>query len=334
MKFSATIIQLSLFPLLVAGVYQGTEKEFLATIESGIVPEGVLPDLLPEGSDNLRKLQDEELRKPGERCGSRRPCEEGNDCVLSGFGRLCMPKDCIQSATEEFIQEEGLEDYPERVMAMSGNLGKQALNTTAGTQEGWAAVMENSQYMLNRDFKNSIVATMTANPPNMTKFLGDVLRKCPAAATKEGVTLMLGMHYELAAVLPKFMNSYYFAIGTGDINVVVDGTADTVTGDLTVDFEYEATGGVYSDVCGGVGPDVGFDLGLTFGAAFTGTVDDLPDCAFAFDIDAGAVTAFGASVMVTSSKCITKLMFTTGWGLGGGIGFSGCTTYELSKITF
>ena len=211
-------------------------------------------------------------------------------------------------------------------------MGKEALNTTAAAQEGWAAVLQNSKYVINRDFKDSIVETMTANPPNMTKLLDDVLRKCPAAASKSGVTLMLGMHYELAAVLPKFMNSYYFAIATGDIDVQFEGQADTTTGEITADYTFDATAGVYSDVCGGVGPDVGFDLGLTFGAAFTGTIEDLPGCSFAFDIDAGAVTSFGTSVMVTSEECVTKLMFTFGWGLGGGIGFSGCTTYELSKI--
>ena len=329
MKFSLAIA--TLIPVLVSGVFSGTDEQFLSSIANGVVPEGVLPAVLSDESHNLRKLEEDELQKPGERCGRRNSCEDGNDCVASDFGNFCMPKDCIQTATQEFIDEEELNDYPQKIMAMSGYMGKAALNVTEA-QQGWSAVIENSNYMINRDFKDSVVATMEANPPNMTKLLDDVLRKCPAAASEGGITLMLGMHYELAAVLPKFMNSYYFAIGTGDIDVTVDGEADTTTGDLDIDYEFTAKAGIYTDVCGGVGPDVGFDLGLTFGAAFTGTVDDLVDCSFAFDIDAGLVTAFGASVMVTSTRCVTKLMFTTGWGLGGGIGFSGCRTYELSKL--
>lgn len=329
MKLSLAIS--GFLPVFAAGAFLGADEQFMSSIANGDVPEGVLPALLSDEMHNLRKLEEDEPQKAGERCGRRNPCEDGNECVASDFGNFCMPKNCIQTATQEFIDEEELNDYPEKIMAITGYKGKNALNVTEA-QQGWSAVIENSDYMINREFQKSVVSTMSANPPNMTKLLDNVLRKCPAAASEGGITLMLGMHYELAALLPKFMNSYYFAIGTGDIDVTVDGEADTTTGDLDIEYEFEAKGGIYSDVCGGVGPDVGFDLGLTFGAAFTGTVDDLVDCSFAFDLDAGLVTSFGASVMVTSTRCVTKLMFTSGWGLGGGIGFSGCRTYELSRL--
>ena len=89
-----------------------------------------------------------------------------------------------------------------------------------------------------------------------------------------------------------------------------------------------------TDLCGGVGPDVGIQFGAMNGLAITGTKDDLKGCSFLFDCDIALGAGVGAAVGVTSEECVTRFVFDVGAGLGGGIGFNGCNTLELNEFVF
>lgn len=194
------------------------------------------------------------------------------------------------------------------------------------SKQGWKAVASNTKNLLRTDFRDSLVDTMKANEPPMGELLIDVLQECPEAASRTGITIMLGLHYELAAVVPKWYNNFYFAVGTADLNLNVGNTSSG-----TPTFDFNVTSGIFTDCCAGVGPDVGAEFGLTGGLALSGTVADLTQCGFMFDIDAGVGSSFGLAAGVTSLN-VAKFMVTQSLGLGAGIGFSGCGTLKISDI--
>ena len=202
-------------------------------------------------------------------------------------------------------------------------MGKNVINETYSKQ-GWGAVAGGATDLLRADFRQALVDKMLANPPNMTALLYSVLQRCPEAATRPGVTIMLGLQYELAAVVPKWVNNFYFAVGTGDLSL------DTGDGD-TPEFNFNASTAIYTDICAGVGPDVGVELGLTAGIALTGVHEDLSQCGFMFDLDAGVGSAFGLSAGVLSNN-VCKFMFSQGMGIGAGIGFTGCGTLKIADL--
>lgn len=327
MKIS--IVLLSALAGFASAAFPGTDQEFLETIAAGNVPEGILPEEPLEGN-NLRVLR--EPRDMNQRCGRNTPCKEGLECMRTGVARYCLPEQCVKGVIESFINRHDLQDYPQQIMEKSGYMGKPSINATVA-KNGWAAVAKDSFSLLDDDFRTNIAATMEQNQPNMKELLFDVLQQCPhTGASESGVTVMLGFHYELAAILPKFFNNFYFAIGTADFDINLNATFNNETAEGDFEGEYNITGGIFTDVCAGVGPDIGVEAGLTGGIFLSGKSADLAECSFMFDVDAGVGTSFGTAVGVTSTSCVTKLMFNTGFGFGGGIGFNGCGTCLISEI--
>ena len=117
-----------------------------------------------------------------------------------------------------------------------------------------------------------------------------MVSQCPQMATSAGVTLMLGGQYEIAAVAT-WINSFYIGIGTGNINFNIGNSSAGIS------FAFNVSGAVYTDLCGGGGPNAGLELGFAVGAAITGTSDDLLECSFLFDFDAGVGSSFGGDLI-------------------------------------
>ncbi|CAB9515342.1 expressed unknown protein [Seminavis robusta] len=331
MKTFATALVVLLLLDLASARFEGTKDDFFEIIANGEVPSGILDDEDELGrTTNFRKLQGQ-ARESGQRCGRNNPCLDGLECTSTAFGSYCTSTACFMKVVNNFIERHQLQDMPERYMEQTGFMGRDVTNSSVTGQSGWRAFAASSEAVLNRDFRDAITDAMTANPPNMTELLLDYVTACPNVASIQGVTIMLGLHYEISVVVPKMFNNYYFAIGTGDLNL--DITFDNAT--LTGAVNYNGTGGVFTDLCFGVGPDVGFDVGITAGLLpRSGTINDLTDCSFMFDADIAAATGFGLAIGVTSNTCTAKVMMTLGAGLGGGIGFTGCNTFELGRLSF
>jgi hypothetical protein len=260
------------FPRVISAGFQGTKEEFLKHILAGKVPDGILEHQLPVS----RRLGYGDPQPVGKRCGNNNPCVDGLDCTNTTFGGICTPVNCLMDTVNAFIAKYKLETYPETIMRKTGFYGEEVINRTATDDEGidLLTTARLAGELLSNDFRRELSSAMLANQPNMTELLNEVQTQCPQAATKSGVVVMLGFHYELAAVLPKMFNNYYFAIGSGDLTPVVDATVDD-NQNVDINFKIDGKGGVFTDLCFGVGPDVGFDLGLTAGILLSGTIDDV-----------------------------------------------------------
>lgn len=326
MKIFQSLVALSSFVGFAAASYPGTDEEFIYTISRGELPEGILPEPLIEDA-NLRKLASEP-RDVGQRCGRSTLCNDGLECGATSFGSFCMPVDCLRTSIQGWIERNGLQNYHKDMFAATGLMSTEQLYNTNITDQGWSAIATNAQLLTDKGIENKIVEFMEANPPDLPNLLMEVLDACPQAASKAGVTVLFGGHYELSALIGKFSNTYYFGIGTGDLNFNIKNTSSSV------EFQYNISAGIYTDVCGGSGPSVGFDLGLAFGAFLSGTTADLVQCSFMFDFGIATGVHFGTQIGVNSGNCVVKLMFTLGWGLGAGCGFLGCQNYEITKLNF
>ena len=192
---------------------------------------------------------------------------------------------------------------------------------------GWGAVADQAGDLINTDFRQAMAEGIEARQPNMSELLFNMVDTCPQAASQAGVTVMLGMQYEISAGI-KWINSYYLALGTANINFNV------VNNSAGIEFQYNLSGGVWTDICAGAGPDIGVDLTLMGGIFLSGEDRDLGECSFLFDVDAGVGSAFGLAVGVGGTRCVPKFFITNGFGLGAGIGFNGCGTVSVSRLNF
>lgn len=320
MKLSEVLFILSLLGSA-AAEFDGTNKEFMQIIEAGGMPQGLWSVNEVVDDRNLRGLADGAPGEIGDSCGNKRPCAEGLDCVRTiGLRKQCIPPvDCINSVMNEFRKDNGLEDYGQQIMKKSGWKGLDITNKSATDQGLFATIADAPQTIVRKDAEQAITDAMMENPPDLGDLVYRVETKCPKAATKSGVALMLGFYYEIALLIPKFYNAFYFIIGTGDFHVHTSNSS----------INYNISAGLFSDACGGVGPDVGIGLGAMNGIALTGTKHDMIGCSFLFDADIGIATGVGAAVGVTSKTMVTRFLFEVGAAFQLGIGFSGCNTRQL-----
>lgn len=295
--------------------FEGSDVEFLETIVAGNVPDGILPED-PEFHEerNLRNLK--EPQQTGQRCGRNTPCAFGLQCVSAGFAKVCAPYNCIESVFSSFVEKHQLQNFPQTVVSQTGMDPKYSINETVANQ-GIRAIATQTSSLLRTDFRQSIQTSMAENAPPMTELLMQVVQNCNVGPRPQGedfdqqplpgddgqnpqteqeppaagVTVMLGLQYGCAGFLPKFFNSFYFAVGSSDIEV---SAANTTDGGVSPGVNF--TGGVYTDVCGGAGPAVGVEFQLVGGIVLTGSHTQIGGCSFLFDTDAGVGSSFGMAV--------------------------------------
>lgn len=192
---------------------------------------------------------------------------------------------------------------------------------------GFGAAATHTAQMLDDDFRTKMGESISKNAPDMAELLVDMVSQCPQMASTSGVTIMLGGQYAFAG-LATWMNSFYLAAGTGNINFNVENSTSGVN------FAFNISAGVYSDICAGGGPVGGFELGFVSGAAITGTETDLLECSFMADFNAGVGSSFGVAAGVTYNRCIPKFWITQGFGLGAGLSLFGCGTCLVTQLAF
>jgi hypothetical protein len=190
--------------------------------------------------------------------------------VRIGIVKKCIPDvACVNTVIEQFRKDFGLENYPEEIMLKSGWKDKDTVNGTVAKNGLFSALSNGNEIIIRDDAREAIAEEMMKDPPPMDKLLLRVMEQCPQvaskAATESGVTIYLGFHYEISLLLPKFFNSWYFAIGTADLDVQTD--FDPFQNKSDVNYSVNAS--LFSDACGGVGPDIGFQLGGMGGLALT-----------------------------------------------------------------
>jgi len=314
----------SLLPGFAWSAWQGTDEEFMNTVVSGHIPAGVLPPDLDLNDRNLRFAR--EPQAVGKRCGDNRECEDGVECLRGPLGRYCVPANCMDKVFSAFIDRHDLHDWPEQIMAESGWAGKTPINTTT-ERLGFGAAATHTAAMMDDDYRTRMGAAIERNAPDMAELLVDMVSQCPQMASSSGVTVMLGGQYAFAAGA-SWANSFYLAAGTGNINFNVENSTSGVN------FAFNISAGIYSDICAGVGPVAGFEVGLLAGAFISGSDMDLLECSFMFDFNAGVGSSIGIAGGVTLNKCIPKFFITQGFGLGAGASFFGCGTCLVAPLSF
>jgi hypothetical protein len=261
-----------------------------------------------------RKLLFGRSRKVGESCGIFTRCGDGLECTRVSLTRkICLPRECVVDAfVDEFVSDSNLISYRDEILGNTGLLGDKNLfnETTLALVESLGRdglTEENARYILNGNARESIIAAMLDNPLNITAF-NQRGQECAARAAFAGVTGYGGIVLE-AELGASFYNAYYFAQGTND-----------------------TSGGLYTDICLGIGASAAVLVGGLGGLAITNTRRDLNGIAVFFDGDIAAAIGIGLSAGLVFPSFAPRLEMTLSTGVGAGIGGSICFTTDLTEF--
>lgn len=253
-------------------------------------------------------------RQAGDTCGMFRGCDENLECTrVSLRKQVCAPKQCVMDAyIDEFDSKSNLASYGDMILSKAGLLDNGNLynQTTLARMEPLGRdglTEENAQYLLNGDAREKIIAAMRESPLDMTGFMNKT-EECASRAAFRGIAGYGGFVLE-AELGASFHTAFYFAIGTSD-----------------------SSGGLYSDLCFGLGPTASIQVGGLGGFAITDTRNDFPGISIFFDGDIAAAIGIGLSAGIVFPSFAPRFEMSLSTGVGGGIGGSICYTTEVSGI--